>query len=141
MHLLVFLPKNAITTPENMLCQGFSGSIPFQHPRIHAVVKKEAKLWLRNKVETVLALITSGPDFYKPCKKASQKRSFCGHQKMFHVTGSAKRLYGDIGVEELVPWICTGTNHHDISSLCSKDSRSQGGGTVSKDAFWPDTSL
>ena len=59
-----------------------------------------------------------------------------------YVTASAKRLYRDIGVEELVPWIWSGTKHHDISSLCPpKDSRSRGGATVSRDALWPDTSL
>ena len=43
-------------------------------------------------------------------------------------TASAKRLYRDIGVEELVPWIWSGTNHHDISSFCPpEDSRSRGG--------------
>ena len=31
------------------------------------------------------------------------------------VTASAKRLYRDIGVEELIPWIWSWTNHHDIS--------------------------
>ena len=60
----------------------------------------------------------------------------------FNVTASAKRLCRNIGVEELVPWICSGTNYHDINSLCPpKDSRSRGGGTVSRDALWPDTSL
>ena len=59
-----------------------------------------------------------------------------------NVAASAERLYRDIGVEELVPWIWSGTNHHDISSLCPpKDSWSRGGGTVLKDALWPDTSL
>ena len=54
------------------------------------------------------------------------------------VTASAKRLHRDIGVEELVPWVWSGTNHHDISSLCPpKDSRSRGGGTVLKDALRP----
>ena len=58
------------------------------------------------------------------------------------VTASGKRLYRDIRMEELVPWIWSGTNHHDIISLClPKDSRSREGGTVSRDALWPDTSL
>ena len=61
---------------------------------------------------------------------------------MFHVTASAKLLYRNIGVEELVAWIWSGTNHYDISSLCPpKHSRSRGGGTVSRDALWPNTSL
>ena len=38
-----------------------------------------------------------------------------------------EKLYRNIGVEELVPWIWSGTNHHDISSLCPPDdSRSRG---------------
>ena len=59
--------------------------------------------------------------------------------KYFHnlescVTASVERLGRDIGVEEQVPW--SGTDYHDTSSLCSpKDSRSRGGGTVSRDTF------
>ena len=54
------------------------------------------------------------------------------------VTASAKRLYRDIEVEELVPWIWSGTNHHNIRLLCPpKDSRSRGSGTVLKDALRP----
>ena len=63
-------------------------------------------------------------------------------RNLITVTASAKRLYRNIGVKELVPWIWSRTNHHGISSLCPpKDSRSRGGGTVSRDALWPDTSL
>ena len=32
-----------------------------------------------------------------------------------HVTASAKRLLRNNGVEELISWIWSGTNHHDIS--------------------------
>ena len=34
-----------------------------------------------------------------------------------NVTASAKRLLRDNRVEELVPWIWSGTNHHDTSSF------------------------
>ena len=58
------------------------------------------------------------------------------------ITASAERLYRNSRMEELVPWIWSGINHHDISSLCpTKDSRFRGGGTVSKDALRPDASL
>ena len=57
---------------------------------------------------------------------------------VFHETASAERLYRNIGVKELVPWIWSGTNHHDISSLCPpEDSRSRGRGTVLKDGLQP----
>ena len=61
---------------------------------------------------------------------------------MFHVTASAERLCRNIGVKELVPSIRSGTDHLDISSLCPpEDNLSRGGGTLSRDALWPDTSL
>ena len=57
-------------------------------------------------------------------------------ERVVYVTASAERLYRDIGVEELVPWIWSATNHHDISSLCPpKQSHSRGGGTVSEDSL------
>ena len=59
-----------------------------------------------------------------------------------YVTVSAERLLHHKGVEELVPWIWSATNHHDISSFCLPEiSRSRGGGTVSRDALWRGTSL
>ena len=139
MHLLVFLPESAVITPGNVLFPGSPGSIPFQLPRIHAVVKEGETSGFSDRVETVLALNTGGPDFQKPCRKASDRRSLCGRQKMmFHVTASAERLYRDIGVEKLEPCIWSGLNHHDISSLCPPtDCRSRGGGTVLKDALRP----
>ena len=48
--------------------------------------------------------------------RISMIKSAIAHR--LNVTASAKQLYRDIGVEELVLWIWSGTNHHDISSLC-----------------------
>ena len=83
--------------------------------------------------------------------RPSSRRGSCHVQsKWFHllmasefniriVPASTKRLYRNIGMEELVPWIWSGTNHHDISSLCPpKDSRS---GTETKPSCcFPDQS-
>ena len=124
-----FFSKNAIITTENVLFLVFFGSIPFQVPTIRTVVEKRKTDFL-SQSRSCLGAGHRWARFLETIQENFPKSIPLWSPKMIiHVTASAKRLYCNNRMEELVPWIWSGTNHHDISSLCPpKDSRSRLGG-------------
>ena len=68
--------------------------------------------------------------------KSTEKTTEMRFKNTDKVTESAKRLERNNGLEELAPWLWSGTNYHNTSPFCPpEDSRSRGGKPSSRDTF------